>query len=94
MPFFTPASPNNINIDYSKAVTVIANYNPEGKIIPVYVSLENDCGDIVKIKIDGVKYTKDDLGRISYCCLYTVGSRQRELMLTFYIDKHVWVLNR
>lgn len=83
-----------IDSNKHQPVTVIANFNPEGKIIPVYVSLEDLYGNVCKCKIDGVKYTKDGKGHTTYCCTYNNGRRQCQINLIFFHDEHVWVMDR
>jgi hypothetical protein len=93
MPFFE-SNEINYKIDFSHCtpVSVISNFNPEGKILPIYIALTDLYNNTWKTKIDGVKYTKDKPGCISYCCVYTVGRFKREIMLTYYIKEHLWVM--
>lgn len=95
MPFGYPQNPEpKVNIDYNRCqpVSVIAVYNQEGKIKPLYVSLSDMYGNVCKAEITGVKYSKDITGGISFRCLYKAGSRLKECTLKFYYDSHVWVL--
>lgn len=87
---FEPHKETQSNIDYSRCtpINVIAVTNQERKIKPLYFSVED-----AKVKIDGIKYTKDGKGCTSFCCLYQVGSRQRECILAYYHMEHIWVLN-
>ncbi len=94
MPFFETNRKPEFEIDYSRcqSVSVIANYNPAGKIRPVFVCLEDLYGNACKAKIEGVKYTKEMPGGYSFCCVYKSGNRLRECTLIFYIREHLWVL--
>lgn len=94
MPFFEQKDDINRKVDYnhSQPVSVIACFNPEGKIMPVYVSLEDLYGNICKTKIEAINYTKDGHGYTTYCCVYSNGYRKRQMNLTFFIEKHLWVL--
>ncbi len=86
----------NFNIDYSHCtpISVIAVFNVERKIKPVYVSLEDMYGNVCKTKIDGIKYTKDKDNCITFCCLISSGNnRQQQINLTFYVKDHLWVLD-
>ncbi len=89
MAFGYPSKEEKSNIDYSRCtpINVIAVTNQERKIKPLYFSV-NDT----KVKVDGIKYTKDGKGCTSFCCVYSVGSRQRECILTYYHKEHIWVL--
>ncbi len=93
MPFFELNNPD-IKIDYSKCqpVSVIAVFNREGKIMPVYLSLTDLYGNVCKVKIDGVTFTKDGTGSTTYCCIYSADKRKRQINLTYYIHQHLWVL--
>lgn len=94
MPFFDTADNTNTAPDIKKGqpLSVIAVYNSEGKIKPLYISLTDLYGNVCKAKIEGVKYTKDGKGYKTYCCLYNNGYRQQQINLTFYIDNHFWIL--
>ncbi len=52
MPFFESTNNPNIKIDYSKCqpVSVIAAFNREGKILPVYIGLMDLYGMSVRLK--------------------------------------------
>lgn len=94
MPFFEVQKDIPTTIDYStcKEISVIAVYNPEGRIKPLYAKLEDLYGNVCTTAIEGVKYTKDGKNKISYCCTYKAGDVLRECMLTFYVTEHKWVL--
>lgn len=81
-------------IDFSQlnTVSVIANFNPEGKIKPEYFKFVNADQSEKTIKIDSIKYTKEYDNRISFCCIYTIYGKQREVMLTFYVAECIWVI--
>ncbi len=93
MPFFETTTISTI-IDYSKCqpISVIAAFNREGKIMPVYISLTDLYGNICKVKIDGVTFTKDGSGFTTYCCLYTTGRSRKQVNLTYFFNQHLWVL--
>lgn len=94
MGFIPQFKDDKINIDYSRctAVNVIAVFNQERKIKPLFFSIENEYDDLCKVEITGIKYTKECKGCLSYCCTYKVGSVQRECILTYYLIEHLWVL--
>lgn len=80
--------------DFSKlkTVSVIANFNTEGKFIPVYFKYINPDKSEQTIKIDTVKFTRDKGDYISFCCLFTNHSRQQEVVLTFYVMECIWII--
>jgi hypothetical protein len=83
---------NTIDYSHCTPISVIAAFNPEGKIMPAYVSLVDLYGNVCKTKIDSVKQTKDGNGYTTYCCLYCNGFRQQQANLTFHVKEHLWVL--
>lgn len=87
---FYPNKESKIEIDYTRStlINVIAVTNQERKIRPLYFSI-NDT----KVTINAIKYTKDEKGCTSFCCVYRVGRIQRECMLSYYHLDHIWVLN-
>jgi hypothetical protein len=94
MPFFETNNTPEEKIDYSKCqpVSVIAMFNIEGKIRPVYFGLMDLYGNVCKVRIDFVSSTKTGNGCMTYCCLYNSEIIQRRINLTYYISQHLWVL--
>jgi hypothetical protein len=81
--------------DFSKlrTVSVIANFNTEGKFIPIYFRYVNPDESEQTIKIDAIKFTREKADRILFCCLFTNYGRQQEVILTFYIKECIWVIS-
>lgn len=96
MAFGHPHKEDKLNIDYSRctAVNVIAVTNQERKIKPLYFTAPGPYGELCKVKVEAIKYTKQCNGYTSFCCTYQVGSRQRECVLTYYVMDHLWVLEK
>jgi hypothetical protein len=94
MPFFEPNDEVRMKPDYNKCtpVSVIVNFAPDGKMLPVYFGMTDLDESQHRIKLEGVKYTKELRGRTSYICVYNNGRRKQECMLTYYVQDHVWVL--
>lgn len=88
------SQPAKFEIDFTKnrPIDVIANFNPEGKFIPIYFKYEAEDQTIYKYKIDAIKYTKDNEQRTLFCCLYTNNRKQYELLLSFWINDHIWTI--
>lgn len=95
MPFFETNKESNIEIDYSRyqPVSVIASFNREGKILPVYIGIMDLYGNICKVKVDGVTHTRDGRGCTTYCCLYNMNTLQRQVNLTYFTNEHLWALD-
>ncbi len=95
MPFFEPNKEPAVNIDYTKyqPVSVIASFNREGKILPVYIGIKDLYGNVCKVKIDGITMTKDGNGCTTYCCSYNSDRLKRQVNLTYFTNQHLWVLD-
>lgn len=94
MPFYEPSNKPEISIDYnkSKPVTVIVNFAPDGRMIPIYLRWINHDESEDTLKIDGVVSTKDFVGGIAYCCYITVNGWRRQIILKFYVKEHIWTM--
>lgn len=81
--------------DFTKlrTVSVIANFNTEGKFIPLYFRIVNPDQSEQTFKIDSVKFTREYDNRILFCCLFTNHNQQQEVNLTFYVMECVWTIN-
>jgi hypothetical protein len=95
MPFFESKPDYKPDIDYSRCtpIQVIATFNPEGKIMPVYVCIEDIYGNYIKAAITSIKYRKDGAGCETFCCLVQCGRRQQEINITYYFQDHKWVMD-
>ncbi len=95
MAFFEPDRSPEFKIDYNsrQPISVIAAFNPIGDFKPVNFGIMDLYGNTCKIKIDGIKYTKEVRGGKSFYCVYQSADQQRECMLTYYVSDHRWVLN-
>jgi hypothetical protein len=80
--------------DFSKlrTVSVIANFNTEGKFIPIYFRLVNPDQSEDTIKIDAIRFIREKSDSILFCCLYTSYGRQQEVLLRFYIKECRWTI--
>lgn len=85
---------NKVNIDYSRCtpISVIATFATDGRYKPLYFLVKDEYSNECKVQVKGIKYTKDERDSTTFCCVYQVGSVQRECLLTFYIQQHLWVL--
>ncbi|WFR56350.1 hypothetical protein QA584_22455 [Anaerocolumna sp. AGMB13025] len=80
---------------YSKLETsVIASFNPAGKIKPLYFQYKDFYGDNTNIKIERVLSSKeetiDTLPVITYSCQANVQSRTLQCKLRYHISEHYW----
>lgn len=93
MPFYDSSKDNQATLLITgQPIHVTAVFNPLGDLKPLYISITDLYGNICKVKIDCVKFRKEVRGGISFCCAYTIGSLQKEIILTFYIKDHMWRL--
>lgn len=85
-----------LETDFSqlRTVSVIANFNTNGKIRPEYFRLVNPDQSEETFKIDFIKYTRDydNPSRILFCCLYKNYGRQFEVGLMFYVMECIWTI--
>ena len=71
-------------------VPVIASFSTDGKMIPVYFSVEG-----IKIKIDKVIWAKENLAWGShYKCGICVCDVAEEIELMYYRSRNMWTLKR
>lgn len=84
------------SIDFSRCepISVIVNFNRDGKIMPVMFNYVDRHQNYTKVNIDGIKYTKDGDGSLTYCCVANNGRWKYQVNLTFWIMEHIWVLER
>jgi hypothetical protein len=80
---------------YSKLETgVIAVFQPNGKIKPLYFQYKDLYGDDHNIKIDSILSSKEEhfagLPTIIYSCIAVIENRRLECILRFRVTEHYW----
>ncbi len=82
---------------YSKLETgVIAVFQPNGNIKPLYFQYKDLYGEQQNIKIDSILSTKEEhyagLPTIIYSCIAIMENKKVECILRFRITEHYWEL--
>lgn len=71
-------------------VPVIASYTADGKIRPLYFSLED-----LQIKIDNVKWQDNRMvSNLKFRCEITLSDRVEEIDLFFFRNECIWTMQR
>jgi hypothetical protein len=74
--------------------SVIASFNPAGKIKPLYFQYKDFYGDNTNIKIESVLSSKeeiiDNLPVITYSCQANIQNRKLLCKLQYHISEHYW----
>jgi len=83
---------HNIDCCIDHPVAVVANYASDGRFIPAYIRFVCEDGSEQTIKVTAIKYIKDKLDRTVFCCAVVCSDQRMEVMLTYYIDNHIWVI--
>ena len=80
---------NNVGID------IIAAFNPQGEIKPVYMRLEDESHmpKTYKLEIIDNKSEKySGINSILYCCSFLQENIKKEVKVRYYIDSHKWAV--
>lgn len=91
MPFHEFRKPEEINY-IGIPVSVAVSFKSSGGMLPLQMQVRDEYGDPLRVKIDGVKYTKDIKGGLSYRVFYNAGTQRRECTLNYYVKVHMWYL--
>ena len=71
-------------------VPVIASFDTQGKIIPLYFRYEG-----LKLKVDHLKWSSDRMEFIiKYCCEITLQDRIQEVTLYYHKKMDMWTMER
>lgn len=89
---FTQITDSDSVIIPGRPVCVAAVYNTLGDFKPLYICIEDLYGNICKTKVEYIKYKKDVRGGISFCCAYKSCDALKEIMLSYYIESHIWAM--
>lgn len=79
------------SFDYLPAdpVPVIASFDTEGHIVPLYVRLQGDA-----CKVDSYWFSDKYAGITEYHCKIKDGGYLRALLLTYYHTERIWTIPR
>jgi hypothetical protein len=96
MPFYTPSNDPQHQIDYNKyqPIYVYSHTDMDGNIRPLSFIYITEDGIRITLKIDEIKYTKDINGGFLYNCIVTNYGKQQEVILTYYVKQHIWVMEK
>jgi hypothetical protein len=91
MAFHEERKPEQINY-IGVPVSVAVSFKSTGEMLPLQMQVHDEYGDPLRVKIGGVKYTKDIKGGLSYRVFYMSGTQRRECTLNYYVKMHQWYL--
>ncbi|QHQ61376.1 hypothetical protein Ana3638_11825 [Anaerocolumna sedimenticola] len=70
-----------------KPIPVIASFNKEGQIMPIYIQVE-----VAPIKLLEVTYCNEYADHYFYRVSYVLHNFLMDAYLYYYFDKHVWMI--
>lgn len=91
MAFREERKPDQINY-IGTPVSVAVSFKSTGEMLPLQMQVSDEYGAPLRVHIDGVKYTKDIKGGLSYRVLFKAGTQRRECTLNYYVKVHQWYL--
>jgi hypothetical protein len=91
MAFYEARKPDQINY-IGVPVSVAVSFKSSGEMLPLQMQVTDMYDSPVRVKIGGVKYTKDIKGGLSYRVFYMSGTQRRECTLNYYVKVHQWYL--
>ena len=96
MPFFTPSKHEELNINYDLYQPVAVYYytSSEGEATPLKFKYETPECTIETVEISQIQNRKSIRNGYSYTCLCYSYGRPRQVVLYFYIDKMMWVMQK
>lgn len=83
-----------IDYDCFMPVFVLVTFNPDGNMRPDMIQIINQDELKESYKIQGVKNQKLITGGIQYVCLINSFNCIKEIKLTFFIQQHLWCVER
>ncbi len=92
MLFIENTNSNNPIILSGQPVSVAVVYNTLGDFRPLYICVVDLYNNACKTKVEYIKDIKNIRGGISFCCVYQSGDILKEVMLTYYLAPHIWLI--
>ena len=94
MPFYQPAKENKYIVDMDTAVPVIASFDTEGNIIPLYVRINRKAYKLQVIYCQPIGPDGDSYSIYKYHCSFQDHNFYRELYLTYNKRLNFWTWRR
>jgi hypothetical protein len=91
MAFYQSRNPEEFNY-IGTPVSVAVSFKSTGEMLPLQMVVMDKYDSPLRVHIDGVKYTKDIKGGLSYRVLFKAGTQRRECTLNYYVKVHQWYL--
>ena len=79
-----------ISNDNQIRIPVIATFSKDGKMLPLYFSVEG-----IRLKVDHIKWQSDKaVWGNQYRCEVTLGDRVEEVDLYYYKTNYIWTMRK
>ena len=77
-------------------VHVIANFNPLGKIKPLYIWIEDEEQKINRYKIEKIENIKEErysgMDMLLFSCTVLTGDYMKQIFIRYTVETHKWML--
>lgn len=68
-------------------VPVIASFNDDGQIRPLYVGIDGE-----RLKVSSSRVRRCFAGQVEFYCKLTVGDTLKPVLLTYYLNECIWTI--
>lgn len=90
MPFFTPSHPEKYTCDMNTVVPVIASFDTEGHIVPLYVRINRKAYKLKVIYCQPICPEGDSYNIYKYHCSYVDHNFYHDIYLTYNKRLNFW----
>lgn len=90
MPFYNPIKEKEYKVDMDTVVPVIASFDTEGNIIPLYVRLNRKAYKLKIIFCQPIEPKQHGYSIYKYHCSFSDHNFYREIHLTYYRFYNFW----
>lgn len=91
MPFYQPAKEKKYTVDMNTVVPVIASFDTEGHIVPLYVRINRKAYKLKVIYSQPINSNGDSYNIYKYHCSYKDHNFYHELYLTYNKRLNFWI---
>ncbi len=90
MPFYQSAPKKKYTVDMNTVVPVIASFDTEGHIVPLYVRINRKAYKLEVVYCQPIDPEGGSYNIYKYHCTFTDHNYHRELYLTYYKKLNFW----
>lgn len=91
--YYNKKNIERIDLEEYSPISVVANFNANGKCIPVYIQVEENQ-ERITFKVEKIHRTIEKFGVIQFDCSIRWHERMREISVYYLVSRSLWMVKK